>query len=189
MGGKDFMCSGKGKRLKHQDAFEDNDSKFPYVSEPYEGVRDAETRSQWISNQKVLYGPFVSSGNSHVLEKPTRKLLPILLKRMHEELARDWEELTYRVTLTEDGNIALCFETVSLDCERGLVAYMNVFARSHPMMHEYTLSKVHEDWNTKPGDGGLYFVFRPPWVRNTLLRHNLFSIARSTTISSSKNKY
>ncbi|RLN88975.1 hypothetical protein DYB28_014545 [Aphanomyces astaci] len=27
---------------------------------------------------------------------------------------------------------------------------------------------VVEDWNTKPGDNGLYFVFRPPWIRNPI---------------------
>ncbi len=50
--------------------------------------------------------------------------------------------------------------------EAALAAYMNVFCNSHRITMKYALQKVVEDWNSKPGDRGLYFVFRPPWIRN-----------------------
>ena len=30
---------------------------------------------------------------------------------------------------------------------------------------KYKLQKVVEDWHSQPGDGYLYYMFRPPWVR------------------------
>ena len=30
---------------------------------------------------------------------------------------------------------------------------------------KYKLKKVVEDWHSRPGDGYLYYMFRPPWVR------------------------
>ena len=80
-------------------------------------------------------------------------------------LEQDWEGYVFEVSLTDDDNIAIRFETISVDSERGLVAYMNVFARTHVLMSKYSLTKLTEDWNAKPGDGGLYFVLRPPWVK------------------------
>merc|ERR1712205_203011 len=41
---------------------------------------------------------------------------------------------------------------------------MNVFARSQHIVSKFQLRKVVEDWNVTPGDGHLYFTFRPPWV-------------------------
>lgn len=31
-------------------------------------------------------------------------------------------------------------------------------------MSTHRLKRVVEDWNVTPGDGYLYFTFRPPWV-------------------------
>ena len=31
-------------------------------------------------------------------------------------------------------------------------------------INDYMLRKVVEDWCTKPGDGYLSFIFRPPWI-------------------------
>ena len=41
---------------------------------------------------------------------------------------------------------------------------MNIFARTNEVVAKYSLKKVVEDWNVTPGDGHLYFTFRPPWV-------------------------
>ena len=56
------------------------------------------------------------------------------------------------------------FELATLDSEPGLGAYMNVFARTSEVVSKFMLKKVVEDWNVTPGDGHLYFTFRPPWV-------------------------
>ena len=35
-------------------------------------------------------------------------------------------------------------------------------------MLKYQLKKVVEDWNVTPGDGHLYYTFRPPWVTSRI---------------------
>ena len=65
---------------------------------------------------------------------------------------------------TEDESIIVRFELISLVSESAVLAYMNVFLRSN-IVSEYLLRKVVEDWCKKPGDGYLYFMFRPPWVK------------------------
>ena len=60
------------------------------------------------------------------------------------------------------------FELATLDSEPGLGAYMNVFSRSHHVITKFMLKKVVEDWNVTPGDGHLYFTFRPPWVTSRI---------------------
>ena len=67
---------------------------------------------------------------------------------------------------TDDEHLVLRFELSTLDSEPGLVAYMNIFARTSEVVSKYTLKKVVEDWNVTPGDGHLYFTFRPPWVQS-----------------------
>ena len=42
------------------------------------------------------------------------------------------------------------FELSTLDSEPGLVAYMNIFARTNDVVAKYTLKKVVEDWNAPP---------------------------------------
>ncbi len=122
---------------------------------------------------------------------------------------------------SEDDNIAVRFAVHSVDCEKGLLAYMNVLTRSYLILdwsisiliehillcrfqmwtilfhrfqmwlsyynlssllnhfrsnatvQKYYLKKIVEDWNTIPGDGFLYFMFRPPWVCITSFFDNL----------------
>ena len=68
-------------------------------------------------------------------------------------------------TDTEDDRIVVRFELESVDSERGLHAYMNVFAETGDVPTQYTLTRITEDWHSKPGDGYLYYMFRPPWSR------------------------
>ena len=162
--GRDFVCGVEAKKYKHQDGFDASVLRSIQSSEPYDLSHDVATRAKWIADKKVLHGPFVTPANFS-LDKPTRKLLPTILKEIQDVIEQDWEGYVFEVSLTDDDNIAIRFETISVDSERGLVAYMNVFARTHVLMSKYSLTKLTEDWNAKPGDGGLYFVLRPPWVK------------------------
>ena len=74
------------------------------------------------------------------------------------------QEYGFLVCSTDDEHLVVRFELSTLDSEPGLVAYMNIFARTNEVVAKYNLKKVVEDWNVTPGDGHLYFTFRPPWV-------------------------
>ena len=41
--------------------------------------------------------------------------------------------------------------------------------QSNSTVGDYQLKKVVEDWCSKPGDGFIYFMFRPPWVKARLV--------------------
>jgi hypothetical protein len=71
---------------------------------------------------------------------------------------------------TEDDRIVVRFDLETVDSERGLHAYMNVFALSGEAATKYNLVRVTEDWPSKPGDGFLYYIFRPPWARRPPLK-------------------
>ena len=124
-------------------------------------------RMRWLEDTKVLHGPFAPPGRCKCLSQPSRSLLPMLVKELHALLAADWGDYRFSVMATLEDDIAVRFAVDGLDgaSRRGLVAYMNVLLSSHFTSDKYQLSKAVEDWNVEPGDGFLYFTFRPPWVR------------------------
>lgn len=181
--GRAFVSCPDGRKTKFEDAFGDKDFRYPHLHEPYPDTKDDERHKKWLEDKKILHGAFVPSGARPPVDAVTRKVLPEIIKELHEVLAGDWEDVAFSIAVTEDENLAVRFDTSTVECESGLVAYMNVFVRSHRVASKYNLQKVAEDWNAKPGDGGLYFVFRPPWVRNR--SKDLIVFVNS---SSSKNK-
>ncbi|OQR95543.1 cleavage induced hypothetical protein [Thraustotheca clavata] len=166
IGGKDFICSSGAKKLKYEDGFEDKDFVYPHMDVYYNDAHDIAVRERWIEQKKKLFHDFVPSGaTKSVGDILTRKLLPDIVKELQEAISSDWEDCVVAVIPTDDGNIAIRFQ-LDLGLESALAAYMNVFSNSHRLMTKYMLQKVVEDWNSKPGDNCLYFVLRPPWIRN-----------------------
>lgn len=87
------------------------------------------------------------------------------MANLSQVLAEDWEEYTMLVCATDDDHVVVRFGMGTLEEEPGLIAYMNVLAASHEIVSRHKLRKVIEDWSVTPGDGYIYFTFRPPWVR------------------------
>ena len=65
-------------------------------------------------------------------------------------LAPTTPTLTLQVCSTDDEHLVVRFELSTLDSEPGLVAYMNIFARTNEVVAKYNLKKVVEDWNASP---------------------------------------
>lgn len=164
--GRDFVSCPDGLKTKFEDAFGDLGFRYPHLHEPYPDTTDEARHAKWLEDKKILHGAFVPSGMRPSVDAVTRKVAPEIIKELHEAFAADWEGVTFSIAVTDDENLAVRFDVATVECESGLIAYMNVFVRSHRVPSKYKLHKVAEDWNAKPGDGGLYFVFRPPWVRN-----------------------
>ncbi|RLN50622.1 hypothetical protein BBJ29_005438 [Phytophthora kernoviae] len=164
--GQEFSSGSDAARLKHEDAFGAANFRYPYLRAPYQDTFEEERHRRWLEEKKLLHGAFVPSGKRPPVDAVTRKLIPQIIQEMHEAIASDWQGFEFSISPAEDENIVVRFSESSIECESGLVAYMNVFCKSHRVPSKYGLHKVAEDWNAKPGDGGLYFVFRPPWVKN-----------------------
>uniref|UniRef100_A0A7S1C302 Uncharacterized protein n=1 Tax=Bicosoecida sp. CB-2014 TaxID=1486930 RepID=A0A7S1C302_9STRA len=165
IGGKDWAPSSKRARMKHEDLFEDKEYRFPYMSDPYTAARDQAMRARWIEDSKILHGPFLPGGPAKSSEGITRQLLPAILKELHRVVDEDWGDYIFSVMSTEDDMIVVRFQADTVDSERGLHAYMNVLASTGDVVSKNKLTRVVEDWHAQPGDGFLYYMFRPPWVR------------------------
>ena len=164
VGGKDFIPSGATAKFKYEDGFEDKEFRFPYMGDPFEAAQDQRMRAKWIEDSKILHGPFVPPGKAKGSARPTRVHLPEIVKGLHKIVTADWADYDFQVLATEDDNVAVRFDLVTVESQVGLLAYMNILASQDSTVGGYGLQKVVEDWNTKPGDGYLYFMFRPPWV-------------------------
>ncbi|KAE8890063.1 hypothetical protein PF005_g3169 [Phytophthora fragariae] len=164
--GQDFVSGSAAARLKHEDAFGATNFRYPHLHEPYPDVKEETKHQRYLEDKKILYGAFVPCGQRPPVDAVTRKLIPQIIQEMHEVIAADWQGLEFSIAPARDENLVVRFNQVASECENGLVAYMNVFCKTNRVASKYGLHKVAEDWNAKPGDGGLYFAFRPPWVKN-----------------------
>lgn len=162
--GKDWVCSSAATHGKYEDSFGDKEFRYPYLADPYAAAQDQLLRAKWIEDSKILHGPFLPSGKDPS-GSITRALLPAVLKELHKVVDEDWGDYVFSVLSTEDDMIVVRFEMDTVDSERGLQAYMNVLASTGDIVMQYNLKKVVEDWHAQPGDGYLYYMFRPPWVR------------------------
>ena len=171
-----FVMSDTAVKLKYEDAYvgkanpDFSFSPFTSTADPYERADDQSLRFKWLQDAQILSGPFRPSGrvkgslNQSAMELPSRSTLPSMVAELREALEADWAEYPFLVCSTDDEHVVVRFELATLDSEPGLGAYMNVFARSQHVVSKFQLRKVVEDWNVTPGDGHLYFTFRPPWV-------------------------
>jgi hypothetical protein len=109
---------------------------------------------------------FKPAGHRQPVAAVTRRLLPEIVAALHKQLARDWTDSNFAVLATEDDMLAVRFELQSLDSARAVLAYMNTLARAPDgLCARYSLHCESTDWNRAPGDGFLYYMWRPSWVR------------------------
>ena len=178
---KAFIMSDTAVKMKYEDAFmtgnPNQDLKIlPYNSmpDPYERADDQALRFKWLQDAQILSGPFRPSGRvkgklgEASSELPSRSTLPAMVAELRESIEKDWAEYPFLVCSTDDEHVVVRFELSTLDAEPGLGAYMNVFSRNEHVVSKFSLKKVVEDWNVTPGDGHLYFTFRPPWVTSRI---------------------
>jgi hypothetical protein len=133
--------------------------------DPYEDSQNEEMRRAWLDKSKVLHGPFRPSQGANALGKPTRAHVPDIMRNLATTLDRDWDDAEYQVFRDEEDLIILEFELASLDSVKGLLAYMNMLEHTNETISSHGLSKVVELWNHEPGDGSVYYAFKPPWVK------------------------
>lgn len=178
---KPFVMSDTNQRMKYEDAFGSKDPNsslkiLPYnsIPDPYERADDQALRFKWLQDAQILSGPFRPSGRVKGMagqassELPSRSTLPAMVAELREAIEKDWAEYPFLVCSTDDEHLVVRFELSTLDSEPGLGAYMNVFSRNEHVVSKFSLKKVVEDWNVTPGDGHLYFTFRPPWVTSRI---------------------
>mmetsp|Transcript_42962 Transcript_42962/g.71635 ORF Transcript_42962/g.71635 Transcript_42962/m.71635 type:complete len:353 (-) Transcript_42962:185-1243(-) len=150
---------------KHEDGFVDGEF-YPCPSDPYEAAQDMILRHNWMEDQKVLHGNWTpsSGGGKPIAEPPGPAMSREIIKTLHKMIVEDWEDVKLNVYENQDSHWVFRFHLDSVDSEKGLIAYMNVFLRCNEQVRTYQMTRVTEQWNVKPGDGSIYFTLRPAWV-------------------------
>lgn len=166
--GKEFVSGSDTYKTKYEDCFDPHSYRYPYQSNDIDSLKNAEARERIVHESKILYGPFHPSGKSarECFDKATRARLPEMVAVLQRILNEDWSDCSFQVTTTADDHVAVCFDIMSLDGQlSGLRAFMNTLEASHPDIRRFDLRKSGKEWNKVPGDGNVYFLFRPPWVK------------------------
>jgi len=175
-----FRMADSAVKMKSEDAFEGGANRelrfnpYPDQADPYERADDQELRYKWLKDAQILSGPFRPAGrvkgqtDQSATELPSRATLPSMVSELRAAIEEDWADYSFLVCSTDDEHIVVRFDYSTLEAEPGLGAYMNVYARSNHVISKFGLKKVVEDWNVTPGDGYLYYTFRPPWVTSRI---------------------
>eukprot|EP00741_Cyanophora_paradoxa_P006990 tig00001067_g6762.t1 len=171
---QDFIPADSRVKQKQDDAFHVDNSRFPFPylglhgTNPYEAADDDAQRQAWL--QKMLAEQaqpghkFVPSGARPDWDKPSRLLLPEILRSLHALLVADWPDHTFVVE--SDGNelIAVRFAAAGLESAKGLTTYMNIMAKCNSeVVTKYGLTRLVDKWGVQ-AEGFLTFTFKPPWV-------------------------
>jgi len=169
-GGREFVCPGGSRKLKHEDGFVGSSFQYAYKSDPFEAQHDQEMEEKWNHRSKILFGAFVPSGKVGMESNNTTVMMQDeIVTRIQEILLKDWDGCPFLVSVGEDGNIAVQFELIPLEGqEHGLKAYMNTLQSSNYDISKFGLRRVSQVWHKIPGDGFIYYLFRPPWVKTTV---------------------
>ena len=167
-----------------------DEARYPYMADHYEDAKHAVTRARWRHEAKALGGAFgkpafVPGGRSAgpggsrttgaaLAERPTRALLPELVREAHACLAADWGETNFTVASDPaDDHIEVRFEARTVDAPRALLGYMNTLATDNSQAlpqarwyARYGLRRAVDGWGAGPDAGGwITFAFRPPWAK------------------------
>jgi hypothetical protein len=144
----------------------DYDNEMQY-QDPFDVSQNEDMRRKWLEKSKILHGPFRPSQQAQGLCKPTRAHVPDIMRSLAGTLDQDWDDAEYQVFRDEEDLIIIEFELSSLDSVKGLQAYMNILEHTNDIISSHGLSKVVELWNHEPGDGSVYYAFKPPWVKRS----------------------
>lgn len=149
-----------------------NKEEEPKYVEPFHAAKDAKLRDQWLSQSKVLAGPFLPNtekimSNTH----SDRGRLPDMMRTLATLLDRDWEDCEFQIYRDEQDLIVMEFDLETVDSEKGLLTYINNIITNNAELAGYALSKVPELW-AHSKDGSIYYALKPSWVsRETTLAY------------------
>lgn len=138
-----------------------------HTSDPYDRKREMDNQDRFISESKRIGKPFIASGGTRTLEKPTRMLLGDFVRELYRIVLSDWARAAPIVVSTAEDLIVVFFATESLSVrqERVLLNYMNASLLHNQTMRRFLVDKVTEGWHMRTDDGYLMYTLRPPWVK------------------------
>ncbi|KAG1667737.1 hypothetical protein FOA52_016176 [Chlamydomonas sp. UWO 241] len=166
IGGKEFIVPGDPRVPKCTDG---DGTTFPSASVGTPYIGGPQAAMQLLTQETGEYvgkAPWTKPGIERIGEGPSRALSWDMMRNIRDWVSKDWQGADVTVFENDEDCWVMRVPLESVDSEAGLAAYMNVFMRCDAKVNDYRLTKVSEFWGTSPGDGGVYFVMRPPWVHH-----------------------
>eukprot|EP00929_Paragymnodinium_shiwhaense_P054668 TRINITY_DN27410_c0_g1_i1.p1 TRINITY_DN27410_c0_g1~~TRINITY_DN27410_c0_g1_i1.p1 ORF type:complete len:506 (+),score=122.74 TRINITY_DN27410_c0_g1_i1:131-1648(+) len=163
-----WRCTSQEKRLRHEfDSFSAAQETYKSLPLMPESVRLPPSSPYWMRKSMdsasmdgcSSYGEgtddtnlpfFVAGGRDRDLQQDARSRLqlPLVLRRLQQRLDDDWEGCTVLVCATDQDLVQIAFSMATVDCEKGVLAYMGVLAKD-PEVNNMGLRKVGQMWATK----------------------------------------
>eukprot|EP00672_Neobodo_designis_P019968 CAMPEP_0174828308 /NCGR_PEP_ID=MMETSP1114-20130205/1251_1 /TAXON_ID=312471 /ORGANISM="Neobodo designis, Strain CCAP 1951/1" /LENGTH=295 /DNA_ID=CAMNT_0016062021 /DNA_START=34 /DNA_END=917 /DNA_ORIENTATION=- len=159
-GDQPFFAGYNASRLRHE-----LDTGFEYMVDPYDEAEKAAHEARVDSESKRVARPFVPSGATKALARPTRAMLGDAMTGLYRTISEDWPEAPPTVLSTAEDLVVLYFSLDKLKSDVGVTTYMNNALRRNDAVIEFDLRKVPGAWGRRTVDGHIMFTFRPPWVR------------------------
>merc|ERR1719195_558810 len=102
-------------------------------------------------------------------------MLPTIVQRLQKRITADWEGTAVVVSATDQDLLQVAFHLESVDCERGVLAYMGVFSKDVELGN-LGLRKVSQLWgmsrtfaegldSSELESTWIFFLLCPKWVR------------------------
>jgi hypothetical protein len=185
----DWRNASQEKRMKHEAMIHNPRQKETY---PYMGgdrdddddlQRSSATSSRTMGPRSVgsenteATGSFLA-GIGRGLEddsRTSRMMLPTIVQRLQKRITADWEGTAVVVSATDQDLLQVAFHLESVDCERGVLAYMGVFSKDVELGN-LGLRKVSQLWgmsrtfaegldSSELESTWIFFLLCPKWVR------------------------
>ena len=167
--GGEFKGAGPGNYMHYEDAFGQNESMYAYISDPIDLAQQQALQAAWAERKKIRHGPFNPAGGKLTHSEVTRALLPTIVDEIKAAIAQDWDGASFTLSTDADDFLMLRFRASSIESEKGLQTYMNIFVARGEIASRYFLSKAVDAWNHRPGSGEwIYFVLKPHWVATSI---------------------
>jgi len=179
-------ASAASRRLKYEGNFPgSDDGVYPYMSHDFDApeqlMKQGKARSSGFNLHRKSFGPTGTgfggqrgTSGAGLSEKPTRRMLPELLKHIHKTLVTDWPKSNFQVSADGEDVVFVRFETKTVDSLEALTGYMNTSTTDNSSALDtsgwymkYHLRKVVELWGSTIQPDYVSFAFRPPWVKAT----------------------
>jgi len=184
----DWRHASQEKRMKHEAMIDNPRHKETY---PHMGgdrdddlQRSSATSSRSMGRRSVrdvgitqATGSFLG-GIGRGLEddsRTSRMMLPTIVQRLQKRIEADWEGTAMLVSATDQDLVQVAFHLESVDCERGVLAYMGVFSKDVELGN-LGLHKVSQLWgmsrtfaegldSSELESTWIFFLLCPKWVR------------------------
>lgn len=160
---KQAFKTGVNRRTKNQEGFSSCPPAYISINDPFQGYSDHINRLKWAEECHKLEGDFKNAYRSN----PRKQRIVQLLKHIKDKIAQDWASASFDLGLNDEDCVEIRFAEQTVAEKDGLIAYMNVLAKTDTEITDFNLARIVESWGVQQA-GKLVFILRPPWGKESL---------------------